>query len=69
MSQMTLTQKLATLQPMVDLNLFESSLDYRNRILNLLAEQENTLALINKEFGNTMPGNFGSEKKFVLGYN
>ncbi|MEJ6532642.1 hypothetical protein [Pseudoalteromonas lipolytica] len=47
MSQMTLTQKLATLQPLVDLNLFESSLEYRNRILNLLAEQEQTLALIN----------------------
>lgn len=60
MSQMTLTQKLATLQPLVDLNLFESSLEYRNRILNLLAEQEHSLALINKEFGNAMPENFGS---------
>ncbi|GGE81127.1 MULTISPECIES: hypothetical protein [Pseudoalteromonas] len=69
MSQMTLTQKLATLQPLVDLNLFESSLEYRNRILNLLAEQEHSLTLINKEFGNAMPENFGSEKKFVLGYN
>ena len=69
MSQMTLTQKLATLQPLVDLNLFESSLEYRNRILNLLAEQEHSLALINKEFVNAMPENFGSEKKFVLGYN
>ncbi|WP_462175229.1 hypothetical protein [Pseudoalteromonas gelatinilytica] len=69
MSQMTLTQKLATLQPLVDSNLFESSLEYRNRILNLLAEQEHSLTLINKEFGNAMPENFGSEKKFVLGYN
>ena len=43
MSQMTLTQKLATLQPLVDLNLFESSLEYRNRILNLLAEQEHNV--------------------------
>ena len=69
MSQMTLTQKLATFQPLVDLNLFESSLEYRNRILNLLAEQEHSLNLINKEFGNAMPESFGSEKKFVLGYN
>ena len=69
MSQMTLTQKLATLQPLVDLNLFESSLEYRNRILNLLAEQEHSLNLINKEFGTAMPESFGSERKFVLGYN
>lgn len=69
MSQLTLNQKLATLQPLVDLNLFESSLDYRNKILCLLAEQEQTLNLINKEFGHAMPASFGSEKKFVLGYN
>ena len=49
MSQLTLNQRLATLQPQVDLNLFESSLDYRNKILCLLAEQEQTLATINKE--------------------
>ena len=68
MSQLTLNQRLATLQPQVDLNLFESSLDYRNKILCLLAEQEQTLATINKEFGQ-QSNNFGSEKRFVLGYN
>ncbi|ASM49284.1 hypothetical protein PESP_a1131 [Pseudoalteromonas espejiana DSM 9414] len=68
MSQLTLNQRLATLQPQVDLNLFESSLDYRNKILCLLAEQEQTLATINKEFGQQSTS-FGSEKKFVLGYN
>ena len=40
MSQLTLNQKLATLQPLVDLELFESSLDYRNKILSVLAEQD-----------------------------
>ncbi|WP_166109863.1 hypothetical protein [Pseudoalteromonas sp. Z9A5] len=69
MSQLTLNQRLATLQPQVDLNLFESSLDYRNRILCLLAQQEQTLATINKEFGQQQPTSFGSEKRFVLGYN
>ncbi|MBE0378233.1 MULTISPECIES: hypothetical protein [Pseudoalteromonas] len=69
MSQLTLNQKLATLQPLVDLELFESSLDYRNKILSVLAEQEQTLNLINKEFGHQQPASFGSEKKFVLGYN
>ena len=68
MSQLTLNQRLATLQPQVDLNLFESSLDYRNKILCLLAEQEQTLATINKEFGQ-QSNSFGSEKRFVLGYN
>lgn len=70
MSQLTLNQRLATLQPQVDLNLFESSLDYRNKILCLLADQEQTLATINKEFGQqSQSTSFGSEKKFVLGYN
>ncbi len=69
MSQLTLNQKLTTLQPLVDMNLFESSLEYRNKILCLLAEQENTLNLINKEFGHEQPPSFSSEKKFVLGYN
>ena len=69
MSQLTLNQRLATLQPQVDLHLFESSLDYRNKILCLLAEQEQTLASINKEFGQQQPSSFGSERKFVLGYN
>ncbi|MBH0055819.1 hypothetical protein I6F65_02495 [Pseudoalteromonas sp. SWXJZ94C] len=69
MSQLTLNQRLATLQPQVDLNLFESSLDYRNRILCLLAQQEQTLATINKEFGQQQPTSFGAEKRFVLGYN
>lgn len=69
MPQLTLNQKLATLQPLVDLTLFESSLDYRNRVLCLLAEQEQNLNAINKEFGNQQPSNFGSERKFVLGYN
>ena len=69
MSQLTLNQKLASLHPQVDLDLFESSLDYRNKILCLLAEQEQTLNSINKEFGHAMPASFGSEKKFVLGYN
>lgn len=69
MSQLTLNQKLATLQPLVDLQLFESSLDYRNKILSVLAEQEHTLNCINKEFGHQQPASFGSEKKFVLGYN
>lgn len=68
MSQLTLNQRLATLQPQVDLNLFESSLDYRNKILCLLAEQEQTLATINKEFGQ-QSNSFGTEKRFVLGYN
>ena len=68
MTQLTLNQRLATLQPQVDLNLFESSLDYRNKILCLLAEQEQTLATINKEFGQ-QSNSFGSEKRFVLGYN
>ena len=68
MSQLTLNQRLATLQPQVDLNLFESSLDYRNKILCLLAEQEQTLATINNEFGQ-QSNSFGSEKRFVLGYN
>ena len=68
MSQLTLNQRLATLQPQVDLKLFESSLDYRNKVLCLLAEQEQTLATINKEFGQ-QSNSFGSEKKFVLGYN
>ena len=68
MTQLTLNQRLATLQPQVDLNLFESSLDYRNKVLCLLAEQEQTLATINKEFGQ-QSNSFGSEKKFVLGYN
>ncbi|HEA19149.1 MAG: hypothetical protein ACTH4U_01240 [Pseudoalteromonas prydzensis] len=69
MSQLTLNQKLATLQPLVDLQLFESSLEYRNKILSVLAEQEHTLNCINKEFGHQQPASFGSEKKFVLGYN
>ncbi|BDF93562.1 hypothetical protein RC083_06070 [Pseudoalteromonas haloplanktis] len=69
MSQLTLNQKLATLQPLVDLQLFESSLAYRNKILSVLAEQEHTLNCINKEFGHQQPASFGSEKKFVLGYN
>ncbi|MGO2011299.1 MAG: hypothetical protein ACTJH9_12715 [Pseudoalteromonas sp.] len=69
MPQLTLNQKLATLQPMVDLDLFESSLSYRNKILCLLAEQEQTLSSINKEFGHAVPASFGSEQKFVLGYN
>lgn len=69
MSQMSLNQKLATLQPLVDLQLFESSIAYRNKILSVLAEQEQTLNSINKEFGHTQPTSFGSEKKFVLGYN
>ena len=68
MSQLTLNQRLATLQPQVDLNLFESSLDYRNKILCLLAEQEQTLATINKEFGQ-QSNSFSAEKRFVLGYN
>ncbi|XQF89752.1 hypothetical protein ACOBV8_13500 [Pseudoalteromonas espejiana] len=65
MSQLTLNQRLATLQPQVDLNLFESSLDYRNKILCLLAEQEQTLATINKEFGQQSTS-FGSEKSLFL---
>ncbi|CAM4317538.1 hypothetical protein [Pseudoalteromonas ostreae] len=69
MSQLTLNQKLATLQPLVDLQLFESSIGYRNKILSVLAEQEHTLNCINKEFGHQLPASFGSEKKFVLGYN
>jgi hypothetical protein len=69
MSPLTLNQRLATLQPQVDLNLFESSLDYRNKILCLLAQQEQTLATINKEFGQQQPTSIGSEKRFVLGYN
>jgi len=69
MSQLTLNQKLASLQPLVDLALFESSLAYRNKILCVLAEQEQTLNSINKEFGHAQPEGFGSEKKFVLGYN
>lgn len=69
MSQLTLNQKLATLQPLVDLQLFESSIEYRNKILSVLAEQEHTLNCINKEFGHPQPVSFGSEKKFVLGYN
>ncbi|MEI8604240.1 MAG: hypothetical protein ACJAVX_001580 [Pseudoalteromonas rhizosphaerae] len=69
MSQLTLNQKLATLQPLVDLQLFESSIEYRNKILSVLAEQEHTLNCINKEFGHQQPASFGSEKKFVLGYN
>lgn len=69
MSQLTLNQKLATLQPLVDLQLFESSIEYRNKILSVLAEQEYTLNCINKEFGHQQPASFGSEKKFVLGYN
>ncbi|WP_404340711.1 hypothetical protein [Pseudoalteromonas mariniglutinosa] len=69
MSQMTLSQKLATLQPLVDLQLFESSLAYRNRILSLLTAQEQALNSINEEFGYTQPNHFDSEKKFVLGYN
>lgn len=68
MSQLTLNQRLATLQPQVDLNLFETSLDYRNKILCLLAEQEQTLSSINKEFGQ-QSSSFGSEKRYVLGYN
>ncbi|WP_338362542.1 hypothetical protein [uncultured Pseudoalteromonas sp.] len=68
MSQVTLNQRLATLQPQVDLNLFETSLDYRNKILCLLAEQEQTLSSINKEFGQ-QSSSFGSEKRYVLGYN
>lgn len=69
MSHLTLTQKLATLQPLVDLHLFETSLDYRNKILALLTEQEQTLNSINKEFGHSQPQDFQSERKFVLGYN
>ena len=69
MSQLTLNQKLATLQPLVDLQLFESRIEYRNKILSVLAEQEHTLNCINKEFGHQQPASFGSEKKFVLGYN
>jgi hypothetical protein len=69
MTQLTLAQRLATLQPQVDLNLFESSLDYRNKVLCLLSQQEQTLATINKEFGQPQPANFDQDKKFVLGYN
>ena len=69
MSLLTLNQRLATLQPQVDLKLFESSLDYRNKILCLVAQQEQTLATINKEFGQQQPASFGAEKRFVLGYN
>ena len=69
MSLLTLNQRLATLQPQVDLNLFESSLDYRNKILCLVAQQEQTLATINKEFGQQQLVSFGAEKRFVLGYN
>jgi hypothetical protein len=69
MTQLTLAQRLATLQPQVDLNLFESSLDYRNKVLCLLSQQEQTLATINKEFGQQQPANFDTDKKFVLGYN
>ncbi len=69
MTQLTLAQTLATLQPQVDLNLFETSLEYRNKILSLLAQQEQALATINQEFGQQQPVNFSSDKKFVLGYN
>ena len=65
MSQLTLNQRLATLQPQVDLNLFESSLDYRNKILCLLAEQEQTLATINKEFGQ-QSNSFGSDHRPLI---
>lgn len=62
MTQLTLAQKLATLQPQVDLNLFETSLEYRNKILSLLAQQEQALATINQEFGQQQPVNFSSDK-------
>ncbi len=69
MTQMTLAQKLATLQPLVDLQLFETSPDYRNKVLNLLAEQEQSLVKINEEFGHPQPENFEAGKRYVLGYN
>ncbi|MEL0640929.1 hypothetical protein V6260_09980 [Pseudoalteromonas aliena] len=68
MTQFTLNQRLATLQPQVDLKLFESSLDYRNKVLYLLAEQEQTPVTINKEFGQ-QSNSLGSERNFILGYN
>ncbi|WP_372759790.1 hypothetical protein [Pseudoalteromonas sp.] len=69
MTQLTLTQRVAILQPQVDLTLFENSLEYRNKILSLLAIQEQKIASINKQFGQQQSPNFEADKKFVLGYN
>lgn len=68
MTHLTLNQRLATLQGQVDLQLFDSCLDYRNKVLSLLTEQEQNLATINKEFGQ-QTHDFNAETKFVLGYN
>lgn len=68
MPQLTLNQRLATLQPQVDQSLFESSLAYRNKVLSLLAEHAQALAMVNEEFGQS-GSSFGSERTFVLGYN
>lgn len=71
MANHTMQQKLQTLYPELDLQMYQQQEAYRNKVLALCQQQQVMLQAINQEFGlsKTYPVLNNDEKDFVLGYN